>query len=114
MIRIARSPQGLLLVLLVSLFASDLSLGATAVKKVAAGIRHFQAGRFDEADRAFVEAEVSAPENATIWFDRACALVKAHRHSSSGLELQRSRIADVHRLQASEPRGDLRHGLQLQ
>ena len=77
MIRIARSPQGLFLVLLVSLFASDLSVGATAVKKVATGIRHFQAGRFDEADRAFVEAEVSAPENATIWFDRACALAAA-------------------------------------
>ena len=77
MIQILRSPRGLLLVLLMSLFASDLSLGATAVKKVASGIRHFQAGRFDEADRAFVEAEVSDPENATIWFDRACALAAA-------------------------------------
>ena len=77
MIQILRSPRGLLLVLLMSLFASDLSWGATAVKKVAAGIRHFQAGRFDEADRAFVEAEVSDPENATIWFDRACALAAA-------------------------------------
>ena len=77
MMRILRSPRGLLLVLLMLLFVSDLSLGATAVKKVAAGIRHFQAGRFDEADRAFVEAEVSDPENATIWFDRACALAAA-------------------------------------
>ena len=77
MIRIARRSAGPLLVLLVSLLASDSSLGAIAVKKVAAGIRHFQAGRFDEADRAFVEAEVSDPENATIWFDRACALAAA-------------------------------------
>ena len=77
MIRLARCPGGLLLVLLISLFASDLSVGATAVKKVADGIRHFQAGRFDAADRAFVEAEVSDPENATIWFDRACALAAA-------------------------------------
>ncbi|MEE3370765.1 MAG: hypothetical protein VX346_15605 [Planctomycetota bacterium] len=77
MIRKSRCPGGLLLVLLISLLASDLSVGATAVKKVADGIRHFQAGRFDEADRAFVEAEVSDPENATIWFDRACALAAA-------------------------------------
>ena len=37
MMRILRSPRGLLLVLLMLLFASDLSLGATAVKKVASG-----------------------------------------------------------------------------
>ena len=77
MIRVSRCLLDLSPVLVLLLSASGFSAEPTAVKKVAAGIRHFQAGRFDEADQAFVEAEVSDPENATIWFDRACALAAA-------------------------------------
>ncbi|MAV38521.1 MAG: hypothetical protein CMJ59_24045 [Planctomycetaceae bacterium] len=81
---VTRSPaqnglQPLLMPLLLLMSFPVVGYGAApaAVKRVADGIRHFQAGRFAEADRAFAEAEVSEPENATIWFDRACALTAA-------------------------------------
>jgi hypothetical protein len=54
------------------------SLGAnpasTAVEKVREGIRYFFDGEFGSADKSFTEADEAEPDNATIAFDRACAL----------------------------------------
>ena len=54
------------------------SLGAnpasTAVEKVREGIRYFVSGEFESADKSFTEADEAEPDNATIAFDRACAL----------------------------------------
>lgn len=54
------------------------SLGANpaslAVEKVREGIRYFVSGEFESADKSFTEADKAEPDNATIAFDRACAL----------------------------------------
>jgi hypothetical protein len=63
------------------LFGVAVSLGfnpaSTAVEKVREGIRHFVSGKFESADKSFAEADKAEPDNATIAFDRACALVAA-------------------------------------
>jgi tetratricopeptide (TPR) repeat protein len=47
---------------------------STAVRKVRKGIRFFVGGEFESAGKAFSEADKAEPDNATIVFDRACAL----------------------------------------
>jgi len=54
--------------------AGELALASTAVDKVREGVRSFADGDFEAAGKAFSEADVVRPENATIVFDRACAL----------------------------------------
>jgi hypothetical protein len=64
--------------LLVSVVASlGFNPASTAVEKVREGIRYFVDGEFESADKSFVEADKAEPENATIAFDRACALAAA-------------------------------------
>ncbi|MFO0949304.1 MAG: hypothetical protein U1D30_25900 [Planctomycetota bacterium] len=45
-----------------------------AAARVAEGIKHFQAGDYKAADKAFTDAENVHPDEAKIPFDRACAL----------------------------------------
>lgn len=72
---IARLPVVLLLVsVAVSLGANPAS---TAVEKVKEGIRYFSDGEFESAGKSFTEADKAEPDNATIAFDRACALLAA-------------------------------------
>ena len=47
---------------------------SVAVEKVREGIRFFASGEFESADKSFTEADKAEPDNATIAFDRACAL----------------------------------------
>lgn len=71
----ARLPVALLLVgVAVSLGFNPAS---TAIEKVREGIRYFVSGKFESADKSFTEADKVEPNNATIAFDRACALVAA-------------------------------------
>lgn len=68
--------RGIIRVLL--LVGVAVSLGANpasvAVEKVREGIRYFVSGEFESADKSFTEADRAEPDNATIAFDRACAL----------------------------------------
>lgn len=70
---------------------SSLGLGpaSTAVQKIREGIRFFQNGDFEQAGKAFTEADVSQPENATIAFDRACVLA-ASGETEKARELYRT------------------------
>jgi hypothetical protein len=54
--------------------AAGANPASTAVEKVREGIRYFFDGEFGSADKAFTEAGKVEPDNATIAFDRACAL----------------------------------------
>jgi len=47
---------------------------STAVQKVREGIQFFVGGDFESAGKSFSEADKAEPDNATIAFDRACAL----------------------------------------
>ena len=71
---IARFPFLLLIGVAASLGFNPAS---TAVEKVREGIRYFSDGKFEPADKSFTEADKAEPNNATIAFDRACALAAA-------------------------------------
>lgn len=72
---IARLPVVLLLVGVAASFGFNPA--STAVEKVREGIRYFSGGEFESADKSFTEADKAEPDNATIAFDRACALAAA-------------------------------------
>lgn len=63
------------LVVLVGVVASlGFNPASTAVQKVREGIQFFAGGDFESAGKSFSEAAKAEPDNATIAFDRACAL----------------------------------------
>ncbi len=63
------------LVVLVGVVASlGFNPASTAVQKVREGIRFFVGGDFESAGKSFNEADKAEPDNATIAFNRACAL----------------------------------------
>jgi hypothetical protein len=63
------------LVVLVGVVASlGFNPASTAVQKVREGIQFFVGGDFESAGNSFNEADKAEPDNATIAFNRACAL----------------------------------------
>lgn len=63
------------ILVLISIVASlGFNPASTAVQKVREGIRYFVSGEFESAGKSFTEADKAEPDNATIAFDRACAL----------------------------------------
>ena len=77
--RTTRGKSGYLVALMLVglLFSPGFGAASTADRKVRDGIWHFSKGEFAAAGKAFAEADVAAPENRTISFDRACALAAA-------------------------------------
>jgi len=64
-----------ILIALFCLFSIGAGPSSSAVDKVRQGIGHFRSGDYPAAVQAFSEADVAEPENETIQFDRACALI---------------------------------------
>lgn len=68
-------------VVMLMLVTAGVSLGfgpsSMAITKVREGIRHYKLGAYDAAGKSFAEADVAAPENHVIAFDRACVLAAA-------------------------------------
>jgi len=93
---------GLCAAVVIAGVACSLGFGweTTAEKKVREGLQHFAAGEFAAAGEAFTEADVAQPEEATIAFDRACALAAAGDVEKARELLQQSALARDSRLAA--------------
>ena len=67
-----RTLVGAVTVVMCSIAALGFGPASTAVEMVQEGLRHFHAGEFESAGRAFAEADVAKPDDLRIAFDQAC------------------------------------------
>jgi len=89
------------IVLLSLLFITGAVWDSTAVKKVRAGVRFFSSGEFPKAKDAFSEAETADPDNDTIVFDQACALMVQGESTDARDLFQQASLASDTRLSAA-------------